>query len=127
MRLEVTRVIKSPVSLIGRMFIDGTFECWTLENAALSMPLGEFELELYHSPKFGYEVLLLKDVPNRTFIEIHIGNSAKDFVGCMGVGTTHAPDWISNSLVAFQALMRKVKPKIQSGERVTILLEEGYI
>lgn len=57
------------------------------------IPEGEYILKLRESPivrktskgKYlrGWEVT---DVPNRTFIMIHIANTTKDILGCIGVG-----------------------------------------
>lgn len=126
MKIQVHRTKKTDLSITGRMSLDGVFEAYTLENVQLAAPLGEFELQLYLSPRLGYEVLLLMDVPNRSMIEIHIGNKPADFHGCIGVGTSLAPDWISNSHEAFQRLINKVKPLLVTGEQVFISIEEAY-
>ena len=39
----------------------------------------------YNSPSKGL-VLLLHDVPNRTYIEIHAGNFTRQILGCILVG-----------------------------------------
>ena len=50
--------------------------------------------------ELGWEVT---NVPNRTYIMVHIGNTVKDFNGCIGVGTArgvlHGLDGVVNSRV----------------------------
>lgn len=84
------------------------------------IPEGEYKLVQRLSPivertskgryRMGWEVT---NVPNRTFIMIHIGNSAKDFLGCIGVGTGYGSfadsKGVTNSRVAFNTFMEKMK------------------
>lgn len=63
------------------------FECFSLEPSILSakpcIPEGTYKLKKYFSNKFCENVLLLEDVPERSYIEIHVGNFAKDTRGCI--------------------------------------------
>ena len=68
------------------------FRCLTLElpwkdneSYISCVPAGDYEASKYNSYKHG-EVVLLKDVPNRTYIEIHAGNYTRDVQGCILVG-----------------------------------------
>lgn len=76
---------------VGRLDF-GLFRCFTLElpweenNRNVScIPAGEYEASHYESPNHG-PVILLHDVPNRSFIEIHAGNYTRDVLGCILVG-----------------------------------------
>ena len=51
------------------------------------IPPGEYDAIKYYSPKFKRTVILLLDVPERTGIEIHPGNTIKDTTGCILVGS----------------------------------------
>jgi hypothetical protein len=51
------------------------------------IPAGEYEAIKYYSPKHKRVVILLLDVPERTNIEIHPGNTIKDTTGCILVGS----------------------------------------
>lgn len=63
------------------------------------------------------EVPLLLDIPNRTDIEIHIGNKPEDTTGCILVGRTHPQqDFIGESKLAFEELMPKIKQGIKDGD-----------
>lgn len=108
MQLELTRFERNEESVIGRLTLDGAFECFTLENAQLLIDLGTYKVVEFNSPRFKHTVPLLLNVPNRAAIEIHVGNKAANFRGCIGVGTTYAPNWIANSQHAFTQLMSKL-------------------
>lgn len=68
-------------------FICETFELpWANNAVARScIPQGLYECEVVYTQKFG-RVPLVKDVPGRTDILLHIGNFAKDTTGCILVG-----------------------------------------
>lgn len=73
---------------LGRLKL-GSFQCFTLELPWLNntskkscIPEGEYQYETYQSPKHG-DVLLLKNVPDRTFIEVHAGNYTRQILGCI--------------------------------------------
>lgn len=73
----------------GCLFLNDTFICYTLENAAKALPVGGYNVENSKSPKFKRELPLLfnKDVPAKRGFRIHVGNDAvKDSSGCILVG-----------------------------------------
>lgn len=49
------------------------------------IPEGEYEYYIRHSSKNGF-VIELKNVPNRSFIQIHSGNFTSQIEGCILVG-----------------------------------------
>jgi hypothetical protein len=74
---------------------DGDLICYTIERSKYDpvhpcIPEGTYTCERYESPKHG-EVWLLKNVPGRTYIEIHVVDTV-DYVrpaflqGCIGLG-----------------------------------------
>ena len=122
MQLIVTRKAKTVDSILGELALDGAFFCYTLENLELSIPCGTYNLNFYQSPHFSFIVPLLQDVPNRDHIEIHPGNTAKDFHGCIGVGQEKDTNAIYHSLAAFQPLM----DQIQNQSDLSISIVEDY-
>jgi hypothetical protein len=61
--------------------------CDILELPAVKrIPAGIYNLTKVHSPKLGYDVLLLSNVPNHSAIEIHRGNTVADTEGCLLTG-----------------------------------------
>lgn len=70
----------------GFLFINGVFQCYTIENSKLLIPLGKYDLEYFDSVKNKLTVPLLKNVPNRTMIEIHPANYPHELLGCIAPG-----------------------------------------
>lgn len=91
------------------------YTCISVENAQKAIPTGTYEIVLYKSPKFKIDVLLLKNVPNRSFIEIHPANKANQLEGCIAPNTYL--DFENkkgvNSRTAFQYLMKFAKDIIE--------------
>ena len=84
----------------GCLFLNDTFICYTLENAAKAIPTGGYNIENSKSPKFKRELPLLfsKAVPASRGIRIHVGNDAiKDSNGCVLVGMGRKGDKLTES------------------------------
>lgn len=92
--LTLNRISTKDVVVVGELFVNGKFECNTSENLATLVAPGHYPVILYHSPKFGYWVPLVR-VPGRSGIEIHSGTHSK---GCIVV-----------SKPAFSRLMHQLK------------------
>ena len=87
-------------ALLGCLFLNDTFICYTLENAAKAIPTGGYNIENSKSPKFKRELPLLfsKAVPASRGIRIHVGNDAiKDSNGCVLVGMGRKGDGLVES------------------------------
>lgn len=69
----------------GRLYLDGKFFGYTLENAAAAIPEGDFNLYTRFSPKFNANKIAI-DVPGRSYIQFHGGNTPEDSAGCVLVG-----------------------------------------
>lgn len=63
-----------------------------LENAPYMIPSGCYEVVFACSPKFCEDMPYIIDVPNRSGIMFHAGNTAKDSKGCILVGSSLTPD-----------------------------------
>ena len=75
-------------AILGSLYLNGAFICYTLENAAKAIPAGLYSIENSKSPKFGRELpLLFSDkVPSRRGVRIHAGNTYQDSAACVLVG-----------------------------------------
>ena len=108
----------SDKSTIGELFINGERFCDTLENPWINnkknvscIPRGEYKVRLRLARESGtrdYLHLLVKGVPNRTYILFHIGNKPKDTSGCILVGLGSQQDVVSNSRLAMDLLMKEI-------------------
>ena len=77
---------------IGRLEYRG-FRCLTLElpwrgnqRNISCIQAGTYSAKLYDSPKHG-RVILIEDVNERSWIEVHAGNHTSDIKGCILVGS----------------------------------------
>lgn len=130
MLLNLVRKSRLSTSTGGELLIDGKFFCFTQERplesvkgavAPYAIPSGTYKVTLDYSPHFDMIVPHINNVPGRTSIEIHPGNYPTQIKGCIEVGLTQATDYVGQSRVAFQALMRKL-----SGEKdITITIREA--
>ena len=96
--LLLLRELHSEESIIGKLYLNGIFYGCVEKRA------GE------QSPKFKYEHLWIKDVPNRSYILFHIGNYPKNTKGCILIGNTKSKNAIGQSTKAFKKLMYDLQP-----------------
>lgn len=90
--LTLIRVTSSDKGTFGVLSEAGIPLCVTCElpwkdnqNRISCIPVGTYETTRFKSPSKG-DVFLLKDVPDRDMIEMHIANTIKDVLGCIAVG-----------------------------------------
>ena len=90
----------------GCLFLNDTFICYTLENAAKAIPTGGYNIENSKSPKFKRELPLLysKAVPASRGIRIHVGNTVASSSGCIlvGMGRSYVKPTAESSLLESQ-------------------------
>ena len=86
--LTLVRYTRTETAVLGSLYLNGAFICYTLENAAKAIPCGMYTVQNSKSPKFKRELPLLHNekVPASRGIRIHVGNTAKDSQGCVLVG-----------------------------------------
>jgi hypothetical protein len=99
---------KSPYTM-GKLFVNGELFCNTLENTKKIIPAGTYKIALIWSNKFHRLLPELLNVPNRTAIRIHRGNSVKDTQGCILVGINNKAGWLSNSAKYEEKIVELVK------------------
>ena len=145
MKLDVVRTQFGKDATNGMLFIDGVFECFTLEDevrdvkvhSETAIPLGEYEIKLrteggFHSKytaRYGAMhkgMLWLQDVPNFKWILIHTGNTDSHTAGCLLLGETQQDldkgkdGFVGGSGDAYKKMYPKVANALLSGEKVTI-------
>lgn len=117
MKLVLEREPSTVHSTPGRLFVDGVFECFTLEDVVrpakvygqTAVPPGSYRVVLTMSPRFKRVLPLLLEVPDFTGVRIHPGNTDKDTEGCVLVGQTRSRDFVGNSRAAFNTLFTKLQ------------------
>ena len=93
----ILKTIKQPDCTLGVLTVEGSdFRCFTLElpdkgNAShvSCIPAGTYEYFKRTSGVNG-DVLELRNVVGRSFIQVHRGNFTSDILGCILVGKTIA-------------------------------------
>ena len=100
--LTLVRYTRTDEAILGSLYLNGAFVCYTLENAAKAIPCGMYTVQNSKSPKFKRELPLLHNaqVPARRGIRIHVGNTAKDSQGCVLVGMSRNGDRLTESTPA---------------------------
>ena len=116
--LLLIRDTYTDTSTIGKLYLNGEYMCDTLENPWLDnqkniscIPYGQYNVRLRlarESATRDYLHLLVQEVPNRSYILFHIGNTAKDTQGCILVGLKREQDFVSNSRLAMDLLMKEI-------------------
>jgi hypothetical protein len=123
---------------IGKLYIDGQFECFTLEDliretdgkpvaewkiyGKSAIPAGTYEVKITMSNRFKRELPLLVNVEGFTGVRVHPGNTDADTEGCILPGTRVAPhgEAIEQSRAAFDRLFEKLEGAQEAGEEITI-------
>lgn len=121
------------VATPGKLYVDGLFECDTLEDAIRPYPKKikkktciwgnrAYRVKITMSPKFGRMMLLVENVPLFDGIRIHAGNDADDTEGCILVGDYVDPHTISHSAIALGKLYAKVEYALNRGDEVVLVV-----
>jgi hypothetical protein len=144
-KLTVVRTQFGTDATNGMLFIDGIFECYTLEDQYQAVkvmhetciPEGTYDIKFrtvggFHEKykkRYGndhYGMLHLQDVPNFTYILIHAGNTDEHTSGCLIVGETQQDldisddGFIGHSGKAYLKLYNKVAKQLLQGKDVII-------
>ena len=145
MKLTVVRTQFGTDATNGLLFIDGVFECYTLEDQYQAVkvmhetciPEGTYDIQFRKTGGFHakyseryknahYGMLHIQDVPNFTYILIHTGNTDEHTSGCLIVGETQQDleiskdGFIGSSTVAYKKMYAKVAAQLLQGKKVTI-------
>ena len=145
MKLTVVRTQFGTDATNGLLFIDGLFECYTLEDQYQAVkvmhetciPEGTYDIQFRKTGGFHakyseryknahYGMLHIQDVPNFTYILIHTGNTDEHTSGCLIVGETQQDleiskdGFIGSSTAAYKKMYAKVANQLLQGKKVTI-------
>lgn len=150
MKLELKRRFKRPKYTIGSLFINGVYECDTIEDVdrgltdsmsvdeikakkiygRTAIPTGTYKIDMNTvSPKFkdrswakfcGGKLPRLIDVKGYEGVLIHVGNKAEDTLGCILVGYNKIKGQVINSTATFQELYGELLKAKVKGEEITI-------
>lgn len=136
MKLKLVRDTSTKGFTEGKLYIDGIFECYTIENEDRKLESGGVKVqnltaipkEIYNltismSNRFKKFLIEVLGVNQFSGIRMHPGNSSKDTEGCIIVGSINDrtnDDWVGGSKIAYEQLHRKVKTALSNKEKVTL-------
>lgn len=118
MKLTLKRNVSNSSCTIGKLYVDGKFECFTLEDVVrtgpkvdsqTAIPVGTYSVCIDFSNRFQRLMPHILNVPNFTGVRIHTGNTDANTDGCILVGYLDKGDHIEQSHVAYAALFAKLQ------------------
>jgi Family of unknown function (DUF5675) len=117
----------------GKLYVNGVFECFTLEDVdrkleqggekiygRTAIPRGSYKVIINFSQRFKRDLPLVLNVPGFTGIRIHAGNTAEDTEGCVLVGSSRGDQRVNNSRVAFNKLFDQLDEAYAANESITL-------
>jgi len=148
--IKIKRLNATNQSTTGLFFIDGKFECFTLEDpyqcqkikGNTRIPCGIYKLSLRTEGKLNEKyihkigdghkgMLWLNNVPNFSYIYIHIGNTVSDTSGCILVGdelitNVERDGKVLNSTRAYKRIYKKIVESIYKETTYLQVFDEKY-
>lgn len=100
--LTLVRYTRTDEAILGSLYLNGAFVCYTLENADKAIQCGMYTVQNSKSPKFKRELPLLHNekFPASRGIRIHVGNTVASSSGCVLVGMGRNGDSLTESTPA---------------------------
>jgi hypothetical protein len=144
MEIDIIRTQFGKDATNGLLFINGVFECYTLEDqyqdkkvyGETCIPEGSYDVVLrkeggFHTryaKKYSFHkgMLWIKDVPQFEWILFHLGNTDENTAGCILVGDTQQDldvskdGFIGSSGNAYKKFYPKVADVLENGESVRV-------
>lgn len=128
---------------IGELYINGVFECFTLEDkdrgltqsmplaqiqktkvyGKTAIPIGRYPVVIQFSQAHQKELPTLRNVPDYGGVEMHCGNTDVDTLGCILVGQLRGQNSIQNSVKAFAAFYPKIETAFNNHESIFITIQ----
>lgn len=142
MQLLLKRIAKRDTYTIGKLYIDGTYFCDTLEDkdrdltqsmqlseiknkkvyGQTAIPTGTYQLTITYSNRFKQLMPLINNVPGYAGIRIHVGNTSKDTDGCILVGVNKVVGKVLESKVTYQKLYQKLS-EANNNQKIYITIQ----
>ena len=129
MNLSLRRTSKTTEAVLGVLEVDGSFECYTLEDpdgAGDRINAGTYKVITDFSNRFQKimpHVIGSEAIDNRG-IRIHCGNTQADTEGCILLGQSEGVNEIEGSRLAFNAFFPKLEAALARGEAVSLVVSD---
>lgn len=148
MELTLKRFRQGNNSTLSELYIDGTFQCYGLEDTVrdvkikgrTAIPAGTYKLGINRKggmntaykkrfPDMHEGMIEIRAIPNFSLVYIHIGNTHDDTEGCLLVGTyfhKSYDDWgVYQSAEAYKQLYRTIIEQVKIGQ-VILKIENKF-
>lgn len=142
MELILNRIAKKDTYTIGRLYVNGTYLCDTLEDkdrgltkdmsvseiqkkkvyGETAIPIGKYQVIMSYSNKFKKVLPLILNVPGYSGIRFHSGNTANDSLGCILVGQNKVVGKVINSRDTMNKL-QKILTEACKKEKIYITIK----
>ncbi len=141
-QITLKRTILTPNSTGGELDVFGS-KVHTLEDTRREVkvygetciPAGTYKLELrteggknasYQKrfPEMHKGMIWLRNVPNFTWVYIHVGNTNEDTLGCILVGQSAGLDFVGQSVNAYKEIYPKIVAAIEAGGCEIVITEK---
>lgn len=143
MRITLIRIANRPTYCIGKLYIDGVYQCDVIEDTdrglddkmkeseilkkkikgQTAIPTGVYPVVITYSPKYKKPMPLIDKVKGYSGIRIHSGNTAKDTEGCLIVGKNKEVGKVLESRKTYNALFKILT---ETKERIIIDIQRKY-
>ena len=128
MELKLSRDVLRADCTLGKLFVDGEFDCYTVEDVVrpdgekvpgkTAIPEGRYHVVVSRSPRFGRDLPLLENVPNFEGVRIHPGNTAEDTEGCIIPGRVRSATGVAQSRFAFDKIFAALQAELARGREI---------
>ena len=138
MKLTLKRIALRPTYTRGKLYIDDSYFCDTLEDTVrdtnksgkfdngeqkikgkTAIPYGTYEIKWTYSPRFKKYTPQLMNVPSFEGIRVHAGNTSADTEGCLILGENKQVGKVLNSRATINKFYPIIKEACSNG-KVTI-------
>lgn len=130
--LLLTRVAEHAGATLGVLTFDGMPRLVTLEEGwrgnqrqVSCIPEGKYTISRHQSPKFG-ETFIVNDVPNRSHILFHAGNTDEDTLGCILVGCEYGEIKKKPAVLRSKAAFLLFMNLLSGLDRISLQIVKAY-
>lgn len=132
MKLTLVRVAQHDNSTFGVLLCANRPMFVTLEDLwrnnermVSCIPVGTYKVKRHFSPKFGV-CFKVEDVPGRSDILIHAGNTHNDTHGCILLGLMFGTLGTTAAILSSKAAMEAFLTALKDVQETTLIIEQAY-
>ncbi len=131
-QLRLVRVTEHNGATLGVLCVDGSPEFVTLEDAwrfnekqISCIPVGRYRVKPVKSPRFGLTYQIM-DVPERSHILFHAGNTHKDTNGCVLLGLQFGHSGTDNAILASKSAFLRFLELMGNTPEAELVVIDSY-